>query len=503
MATHSLSFKKDSSISAVWIEFTYNGVSDERKITSTTTQTINFDSGTWIGISSYEVANGYTTPVYVKNGSTGNNFNMTTNGNWGYQSSAAPTATYTIWATEKANEVYEYKFVNNTGYTLKLYYDLDTVSSSIMTIQNGYTYTLTCTPDDMIIDCGSSTIDGESLNDLVYWQRTSPTTGTKYTLGDSGDNVISLRSAGGATYTFTNKSYSPTPTTYTVTFRHYLGSSYYDYTTENFNYGALVTLSNYAESISGYAYSYATDSSGTTITRLTVTGNTTVYLYYIASTITVTFKHYLNGSWKESTTASVTSGSSITISNYAKEYSGYKYDHAENSSGTTITKLTVSGSTTVYMYYVSTSVTITFNHYRGSALYTTTTQAVNYGTNVTASNYKISTIPNCIYNYSSPSSFTATKNQTVSLYYIFKWTYDKTKGAEWNLTATEWNNLIEFVNANRSTAYSFTRAVKGNTFTANIYNEMVSAIGAGTRVSKGDIITAALMNQLVTNANNM
>jgi hypothetical protein len=135
---------------------------------------------------------------------------MTTNGNWGYQSSTAPSATYTIYATEEEATVYEYKFKNSTGYPLVIYYDLDTVTSTRMSIANGATYTLTCEPGSMYVDCDNSTIDGECLNDLVYWQRTSPTTGTKYTLGDSGDNEIALRTSSGATYTFTNKSYTPT-----------------------------------------------------------------------------------------------------------------------------------------------------------------------------------------------------------------------------------------------------------------------------------------------------
>lgn len=85
----------------------------------------------------------------------------------------------------------------------------------------------------------------------------------------------------------------------------------------------------------------------------------------------------------------------------------------------------------------------------------------------------------------------------------FAWTNEKVAGEPFNLTATEWNALAAFVNSKRSRAYSFTVAVKGNDFTAAMYNEMVDAIGEGTEVEPGDPITADLMNELVTNANNM
>ena len=86
---------------------------------------------------------------------------------------------------------------------------------------------------------------------------------------------------------------------------------------------------------------------------------------------------------------------------------------------------------------------------------------------------------------------------------VFAWTNEKVAGEPFNLTATEWNALAAFVNSKRRTAYSFTVAVKGNDFTAAMYNEMVTAIGAGTEVESGDTITADLMNALVTNANKM
>ncbi len=89
----------------------------------------------------------------------------------------------------------------------------------------------------------------------------------------------------------------------------------------------------------------------------------------------------------------------------------------------------------------------------------------------------------------------------------FSWTYIKTQGGSFNLTATEWNNLTARINAFREyrglSNYSFTRAYSGNDFTAAMYNQAVNAIkgisGYGSylsTVSSGDTVTAAGLNLL-------
>lgn len=85
----------------------------------------------------------------------------------------------------------------------------------------------------------------------------------------------------------------------------------------------------------------------------------------------------------------------------------------------------------------------------------------------------------------------------------FAWTYPKTKGGAFNLTAEEWNGLWIAIEERKGYMPSHTIAYPGNTFTAAMYKQAVDAIGAGTQVSPGDTITAALMNELVTNVNNM
>lgn len=96
----------------------------------------------------------------------------------------------------------------------------------------------------------------------------------------------------------------------------------------------------------------------------------------------------------------------------------------------------------------------------------------------------------------------------------FSWTTPKVSGNEFNLTATEWKNFTANINAVRKykglSEYSFTTAVKGNDFTASMYNQAVKAIkgisGYGTNlseVSKGDKATAKKLNDLVSEINSV
>lgn len=96
----------------------------------------------------------------------------------------------------------------------------------------------------------------------------------------------------------------------------------------------------------------------------------------------------------------------------------------------------------------------------------------------------------------------------------FSWTYAKTQGQAFNLTAAEWNSFTSKINEFRRykglSDYSFTYAYKGNTFTAAMYNQARRAIqavdGYGTyipTVSAGDNITAYAMNVLVSELNSI
>lgn len=96
-----------------------------------------------------------------------------------------------------------------------------------------------------------------------------------------------------------------------------------------------------------------------------------------------------------------------------------------------------------------------------------------------------------------------------SYYY---WTYSKYSGGNFNLTASEWNGLLNNINAVRNykgySSYSFTYAYSGNPFYAYMFNQAVYAIqgipGYGyylTTVSSDSIVYASYLNNLVSEIN--
>lgn len=93
----------------------------------------------------------------------------------------------------------------------------------------------------------------------------------------------------------------------------------------------------------------------------------------------------------------------------------------------------------------------------------------------------------------------------------FSWTHPKIKGKEFNLTATEWHNLmhrIDFIRRNRRMSGYGVSVSKGDTVTARIIDRARLAMqdieGYGTYVPeavKGEPITAELMNAIVSELN--
>ncbi len=97
----------------------------------------------------------------------------------------------------------------------------------------------------------------------------------------------------------------------------------------------------------------------------------------------------------------------------------------------------------------------------------------------------------------------------------FSWTLSiVSKGEDAVIYATDWNDLTENINDVRKykglSSYTFTVAEKNNDFTAEIFNEAVSAIqgisGYGTslsKVSKGGSFTAKIFDDLVLSINSV
>lgn len=118
----------------------------------------------------------------------------------------------------------------------------------------------------------------------------------------------------------------------------------------------------------------------------------------------------------------------------------------------------------------------------------------------------------CVDDYGT--KYTLTKSITVSSKPAsFSWTYAKNSGSAFNLKATEWNSFTSKINEFRDwkglSDYSFTTAVKGNTFTAAMFNQAVTAINAMysnnplSSVSKGSTVTAYILNNIVSVLNNV
>lgn len=98
---------------------------------------------------------------------------------------------------------------------------------------------------------------------------------------------------------------------------------------------------------------------------------------------------------------------------------------------------------------------------------------------------------------------------------FFYWTYTKTSGGNFNLTASEWNGFMNNLNLVRAYkgvfTIAYTTAYTGNSFTAAMYNQAQPAvnglynymsaqgkayISATSEVSVGDTITANSLNYL-------
>lgn len=95
----------------------------------------------------------------------------------------------------------------------------------------------------------------------------------------------------------------------------------------------------------------------------------------------------------------------------------------------------------------------------------------------------------------------------------FEWTNSKSSNKSFNVTAEEWNRLIdtviavhEYMGEYNESAYPMTKVEKGEPFYADYFNEVRFAIGSVYSTglsdkSSGDPIKASDLNQLVTSIN--
>lgn len=137
---------------------------------------------------------------------------------------------------------------------------------------------------------------------------------------------------------------------------------------------------------------------------------------------------------------------------------------------------------------------VTFNNLRAGTRYKVTVE-IYYETGTT------DTVTKYITTESSGGSGTERPS-------YFEWDTAKTKGRAFKLTATEWNDLCSNINEVREykgySTKSFTRAYRGEDFTADMFNECLTAIyninsnilDVCHAVSSGDVIKASYLNAL-------
>lgn len=166
------------------------------------------------------------------------------------------------------------------------------------------------------------------------------------------------------------------PTAYTITFVHrQVGStsSLISNTTEKHGEGSTIVFANlnvpnglsekYKFSVARGEASLTAD----TITELTITAKTTVYLYYDLKTYEITFHHHVDGSHMTTTKETLQHGVQITdFTNYMDEsLIGYELEEVRDNDSVEITSsITIIGSTTFNLYYKQAYYTVTFHYYR-------------------------------------------------------------------------------------------------------------------------------------------
>jgi hypothetical protein len=144
---------------------------------------------------------------------------------------------------------------------------------------------------------------------------------------------------------------------------------------------------------------------------------------------------------------------------------------------------TYKGRTTLRAY-ASTSTNYTFSSLTKSTLYTV--MARIYYTSGGSSTYK---------------------DVTIQMFTLFEWDAQKVSGGDFNITASEWKKLLDYIKAVRQykgfTAGSYTYPSKGDDFLASHYNQALNRItgisGSGynaNAVSSGDTIYASAINFL-------
>lgn len=159
----------------------------------------------------------------------------------------------------------------------------------------------------------------------------------------------------------------------TSTFYEMYKLKYYENTSTKASIGGITKPTRNGYEFDGYYTSTGgngsqiIDADGNLVVNPTYfTANTTIYAKWKATSTTVTVNHYImntDGSTytkNETNSYTVNIGTTITLSSYAKSYTGFTYSYGQVGS-TTKTTHSVTGATTVNLYYTRNKYTVTLN----------------------------------------------------------------------------------------------------------------------------------------------
>ena len=176
---------------------------------------------------------------------------------------------------------------------------------------------------------------------------------------------------------------------YTLTINHYLENindtnyTFYAKTTSTLPYGTSITLANYKTTVTNGTYHHGTNSSGATVTTVTMGTGTTINLYYSRNKYTLTLGkgNYISavsggGTYKVGQSVTINATLETSATGYTNSWSGWTGTYTSSSNPYTFTMPEGNVTLTANGTRKANSYTVTFNANGGSI--STASKAVTY-----------------------------------------------------------------------------------------------------------------------------
>ena len=176
---------------------------------------------------------------------------------------------------------------------------------------------------------------------------------------------------------------------YTLTINHYLENindtnyTFYAKTTSTLPYGTSITLANYKTTVTNGTYHHGTNSSGATVTTVTMGTGTTINLYYSRNKYTLTLGkgNYISavsggGTYKVGQSVTINATLETSATGYTNSWSGWTGTYTSSSNPYTFTMPEGNVTLTANGTRKANSYTVTFNANGGSV--STASKAVTY-----------------------------------------------------------------------------------------------------------------------------